>query len=191
MTLLIGSLPPPITGQSISFSYLTTLTNQGRFRIYNTNKTRFIFFNYLDSLIFLPIYILFNQFDSIYFLASRSKFGFLRQLPFLSIAVMKRIKLINHLHGADFKEFYKNAGFIKSIIKWAYKKVDTSIVLLEEMKDQFKAFPKMKLEVVPNAVSKEMALFFMVIGLKPSLCVLVLIRKNYMWFTTQLITTSN
>ena len=155
MTLLIGSLPPPITGQSISFSYLTTLTNQGRFRIYNTNKTRFIFFNYLDSLIFLPIYILFNQFDSIYFLASRSKFGFLRQLPFLSIAVMKRIKLINHLHGADFKEFYKNAGFIKSIIKWAYKKVDTSIVLLEEMKDQFKAFPKMKLEVVPNALGKE------------------------------------
>ena len=35
------------------------------------------------------------------------------------------------------------------------KKIDTSIILLEEMKDQFKAFPKMKLEVVPNAVSNE------------------------------------
>lgn len=156
MTLLIGSLPPPITGQSISFSYLTNLTNQGRFRIYNTNKTSFNFFNYLDSLLFLPIYILFNQFDSIYFLGSRSKFGFLRQLPFVSIAILKRIKLINHLHGADFKEFYKNSGFLRGIIKWAYKNVDTSIVLLEEMKDQFKAFPNMKLEVVPNAVSKEL-----------------------------------
>ena len=108
MTLLIGSLPPPITGQSISFSYLTTLTNQGRFRIYNANKSSFNFFNYLDSLLFLPIYILFNQFDSIYFLGSRSKFGFLRQLPFVSIAILKKIKLINHLHGADFKEFFKN-----------------------------------------------------------------------------------
>ncbi|MDC3367784.1 glycosyltransferase family 4 protein [Flavobacteriaceae bacterium] len=156
MTLLIGSLPPPITGQSISFSYLTNLTNQGRFRIYNTNKTSFNFFNYLDSLLFLPIYILFNQFDSIYFLGSRSKFGFLRQLPFVSIAILKRIKLINHLHGADFKEFYKNSGFLRGIIKWTYKNVDTSIVLLEEMKDQFKAFPKMKLEVVPNAVSKKL-----------------------------------
>lgn len=155
MTLLIGSLPPPITGQSLSFSYLTKLTSKSRFRIYNTNKTSFKFFNYLDSLLFLPIYILFNKIDSIYFLGSRSKLGFLRQLPFVSIVILKRIKLINHLHGADFKEFFKNAGFLRSIIKWAYKKVDTSIVLLEEMKDQFKAFPKMKLEVVPNAVSKE------------------------------------
>ena len=155
MILLIGSLPPPITGQSISFSYLTRLTNKRRFRIYNTNKTSFIFFNYLDSLFILPTYMLFNQFDCIYFLGSRSKLGFLRQLPFLTIAILKRIKLINHLHGADFKQFFKKAGFLKSIIKWVYKKVDTSIVLLEEMKDQFKAFPKMKLEVVPNAVSNE------------------------------------
>jgi glycosyltransferase involved in cell wall biosynthesis len=155
MILLIGSLPPPITGQSISFSYMTRLTNKRRFRIYNTNKTSFIFFNYLDSLFILPTYILFNQFDCIYFLGSRSKLGFLRQLPFLTIAILKRIKLINHLHGADFKQFFKKAGFLKSIIKWVYKKVDTSIVLLEEMKDQFKAFPKMKLEVVPNAVSNE------------------------------------
>ena len=154
-TLLIGSLPPPITGQSISFSYLTSLTNQGRFRIYNTNKTVFKFFNYLDSLLFLPIYLLFSQFDSIYFLGSRSKLGFLRQLPFLAIAISKRIKIINHLHGADFNRFYNESGIYKGIIKWIYKKVDTSIVLLEEMKDQFKAFPKMKLEVVPNAVSKE------------------------------------
>ena len=156
MILLIGSLPPPITGQSISFSYLTNLTQNSRFRIYNTNKTSIKFFNYLDSSFFLPIYILFNQFDSIYFIGSRSKLGFLRQLPFVSIAILKRIRLINHLHGADFKGFYKNAGCLKSIIKWVYKKVGTSIVLLEEMKEQFKAFPKMKLEVVPNAVNKEL-----------------------------------
>jgi glycosyltransferase involved in cell wall biosynthesis len=156
MILLIGSLPPPITGQSISFSYLTNLTQKRRFRIYNTNKASINFFNYLDSLLFLPIYIFFYQFDSIYFLGSRSKFGFLRQLPFLTIAVLKRIKKINHLHGADFNKFYNESGIYKGIIKWIYKNVDTSIVLLEEMKDQFKEFPKMKLEVVPNAISKDL-----------------------------------
>ena len=155
MTLLVGSLPPPLTGQSISFSYLTNLTKKSGFRIYNTNKTPIKFFNYLDSLLFLPIYLLFNQFDSIYFLGSRSKLGFLRQLPFLAIAISKRIKIINHLHGADFKDFFIKAVFLKSIIKWVYENIEISIVLLEEMKDQFKAFPKMKLEVVPNAVGKE------------------------------------
>ena len=102
--------------QANQFLFLiwTRLTNKRRFRIYITPiKPLFIFFNYLDSLFILPIYILFNQFDSIYFLGSRSKLGFLRQLPFLTIAILKRIKLINHLHGADFKQFFKKAGFLK------------------------------------------------------------------------------
>lgn len=156
MTLLIGPLPPPITGQSISFSYLTKLTPKERFRIYNYNKSSFNFFNYLDSLFFLPIFIFFNKIDTIYFLGSRSRIGFIRQLPFLTFAILKRIKLINHLHGADFKDFYKESKLLKHLIKWAYQNIDTSIVLLEQMKDQFQAFPKMKLLVVPNAISKEL-----------------------------------
>ena len=77
MILLIGSLPPPITGQSISFSYLTKLTSKSNFRIYNTNKVSFELFNYLNSLLLLPIYILFNKIDTIYFLGSRSRCGIL------------------------------------------------------------------------------------------------------------------
>ncbi len=61
-------------------------------------------------------------------------------------------KLINHLHGADFKDFYESLnGIFRKVIHSSYMKVDVSIVLLDEMKQQFSSyFPKMRLEVVPN-----------------------------------------
>lgn len=152
----IGPLPPPINGQSVAFSYIKEIENiDEKILIINTQKYKIQLFNYFHSLIILPLIILFSSYDTIYFIGSRSKLGFLRQLPFITIAILKRIELINHLHGADFKEFIRKAGVLKCIIEYIYHNIGTSIVLLEEMKEQFIAFPKMKLQVVPNAISKE------------------------------------
>ena len=154
--LLIGPLPPPITGQSIAFSYLKNLDdNDIKFIIYNTNKFKLNLLNYIDSIVFLPVNILFNRFQKIYFIGSRSKLGFLRQLPFLTISTYKKIKIINHLHGADFKSFYNNSGILKGLIFWIYNKIDTSILLLKEMEDQFIDFPKMNIKIIPNAMGRD------------------------------------
>jgi len=75
--LLIGPLPPPITGQSIAFSYLKNLDDHDiKFIVYNTNKYKLNLFNYLDSILILPIIILFEKFQKIYFIGSRSRLGF-------------------------------------------------------------------------------------------------------------------
>lgn len=154
--LLIGPLPPPITGQSIAFSYLKNLDDHDiKFIVYNTNKYKLNLFNYLDSILILPIIILFEKFQKIYFIGSRSRLGFLRQLPFLTISIYKKIKIFNHLHGADFKPFYNNSGILKGLIFLVYSKVDTSILLLKEMEDQFIDFPNMNLKIIPNAMGKD------------------------------------
>lgn len=154
--LFIGPLSPPITGQSVAFSYLKELENINEYiSIINTQKYNIQSFNYFHSLVVLPLSILFSSYDLIYFIGSRSKLGFLRQLPFLALAIFKKIRLINHLHGADFKTFYKNSGILKPMIRLVYSNVDTSIILLEQMRDQFEDFPKLKLKVVPNAVDEK------------------------------------
>ena len=64
-------------------------------------------------------------------------------------------KVINHLHGADFLEFYSNSGILKNIIFWSYSQIDVSIVLLPSMINQYSSFKKMKIEVISNCYSSE------------------------------------
>lgn len=150
--LLIGPFTPPYTGQSIAFSYLKKIeTNELDLEFYNTQKFGFYFLNYFSSVFFLPLRILCSNYPLIYFIGSRSKFGFLRQAPFLLTTIILRKKIINHLHGADFYDFYQNSSFLKPLVKFCYDRVNISIVLLEAMKKEFVDFPQMKLEVVPNA----------------------------------------
>jgi len=150
--LLIGPLTPPYTGQSVAFSYLKKIeTNELDLEFHNTQRFRNSFSNYFSSVFFLPLKILCSSYALIYFIGSRSKFGFLRQFPFLLISIILRKKIINHLHGADFYDFYQNSTFLKPFVKLCYDRVNTSIVLLEPMKKEFVDFPQMKLEVIPNA----------------------------------------
>ena len=151
--LCVGPLPPPYNGQAVAFSYLKELkSTQTNFIFYNTQRFRWEILNYLGSIFGLTLQLVFSHFEKVYFIGARSKWGFLRQLPLFFIANIKRVKLINHLHGADFKSFYQQSGFLKPLVKLAYNSVHTSIVLLPGMKKEFEDFPKMHITVIPNAV---------------------------------------
>lgn len=68
-----------------------------------------------------------------------SSFGpsFYRKMPFIYMASWAKIPIVNHIHGADFDEFYVNASESKKKkIKKIYEKCSVLIALSEEWKER-------------------------------------------------------
>lgn len=147
--LFFGPLPPIFTGQSIAFSYALSSIDRESLVI-NTQRfsNKLLSFIYIQLRVF-QVFIL-NSIDTIYITTSRSYFGFFREALLLLLAKLFKIRIVNHLHGSDFYNFYNSSWVLKKILKPLYNHISTSIVLLEGMKEQYAQFPDMNLEVVPN-----------------------------------------
>lgn len=83
-----------------------------------------------------------------------SSFGpsFYRKIPFIYMASWAGIPIINHIHGADFGEFFINASKKKrKLIKKVYRKCDKLIALSEEWKKNLSLIvPISKIVVIEN-----------------------------------------
>jgi glycosyltransferase involved in cell wall biosynthesis len=88
---------------------------------------------------------------------STSVFGFARDyLTVLAAKLMGR-RIVLHLHGGGFEDFYRNQSLlVQSLIRSNLCRVDTIIVLGELLKEQFDCvgeFVQPKLVVVPNGLT--------------------------------------
>ena len=83
-----------------------------------------------------------------------SSFGpsFYRKMPFIYMASWRKIPIINHIHGADFDEFYVNAPEEKKDkIKKVYSKCNVLIALSEEWKERLSQIvPEDRIEIIEN-----------------------------------------
>lgn len=83
-----------------------------------------------------------------------SSFGpsFYRKMPFIIMASWAKIPIINHIHGADFDEFYLNASDRKKKqVKRIYGKCSTIIALSDEWKERLKQIvPEQRIKVIEN-----------------------------------------
>lgn len=83
-----------------------------------------------------------------------SSFGasFYRKMPFILMASAFNIPIINHIHGADFDAFYRNASEKKrKLIKRIYNKCHTLIALSDEWKAKLSEIvPEEKIVVIEN-----------------------------------------
>lgn len=67
-----------------------------------------------------------------------SSFGpsFYRKIPFIYLSSLKKIPIINHIHGAEFDAFYRNASSRKQkLVRKVYAKCRMLIALSNEWKD--------------------------------------------------------
>ena len=148
--LLYGSLPPPYNGQSAAFSPVVGSFAAEEILLVNITKYRSGIVNTLWTMLCTLYYFAFFRFDTVYFTSSRSMPGFVKDIPLLLLGRWLKKRMVNHLHGANFKSFYDNSGLLKPLIRYCYRNVDTSIVLFEGMRTEFSDFPAMKIQVIGN-----------------------------------------
>lgn len=83
-----------------------------------------------------------------------SSFGpsFWRKLPFIYMAGWRKIPVINHIHGAEFEDFYEKAtDRKKKIIRRVYCKCQALIALSDEWKTKLALIvPEDKIVVIEN-----------------------------------------
>lgn len=158
--LFLGPISPPIHGQSLAFTRFLESIDGDKSTVVNTNledksraekiiRTSLIIFSIASK-------VLFDKYDVAYFTCSRSMLGSIKDIVLINFANLKGIRIINHLHGSDFYEFlHASPKWYQKILFKSYEKVDTSIVLLNVMKLQFRDFKNMRVEVVPNFYDNE------------------------------------
>lgn len=165
--LFIGSLPPPHHGTNVFFQYIfesklseyfdlhlldikekrTDFSNLGKIDFYNVYYS-------LKNIAQLFILMISYKPDIIYLCPSQG-LGYIRDgLFILTAKLFSRNKVIEHLHGSNFLEFYKKSSFfLKKFIDITQYKVDLAIVLGEKLKHNFtKWLPMSKIKCLPNGI---------------------------------------
>lgn len=153
--LAVGPLTPPITGQSLAFTRFLEGIDDSRKIVIDTNtEGKPILVKIVRNIRIIILIIIksyFAKYDVVYFTCTRSILGSIKDIILINIVKKRNVEIINHLHGSDFYEFLNDSPKLyKKIVFNSYCKVDTSIVLANSMKEQFRDFSSMKIQVVPN-----------------------------------------
>jgi len=166
--ILVGTLPPPVNGQSMAFKIIVDWLNENNtpvkiVNIANRNILGENRLNYLNRVIDytivafqLIIYCLYGK-CIVYVQTSQSKMGFLRDKMIVSISKFFGAKVIGHLHGGNYNQFFEEQSpvFKKSIKKFLLD-FDKTIVLSSNLKPMFDFQPLMRHRIitVPNGVGE-------------------------------------
>jgi glycosyltransferase involved in cell wall biosynthesis len=162
--LAIGPTNGTVTGQSIAFSTFASHTRH-QVDIINTNATgKNIIVRAWMTIVgnFHAINKIFFTAppDIIYITTSRSRFGAIKDIGFILLARLRKIPVVNHLHGNTFQSFRNSLGFLyRNLLDWTYRYIHLSIVLHEKFTSTYDCYPLMKTTVVNNFVSHEILEF--------------------------------
>ncbi len=165
--LIIVPTPPPYYGVAVATQHILTSSLNECFTIIHLdtsdrrsslNFNRFELGNILLAIkhVFQMLWMILRHRPGIVYLPiSQGKWGYLRDSLFILISAAGNAKIVLHLRGAYFKEFYCNSGpTLRQIIKRTLGLADRVLVLGETLLSLFDGLvPAEKLRVVPNGVN--------------------------------------
>jgi len=162
--ILMAPTPPPYMGPSIATQVLLDSRFCYEFRVMHIDTADRRPLSNLAKLDVTNVYLamkhycilfhklLFHEVDLVYIPISQMTIGFLRDVPFVVLSKLFKKKVLLHLRGGYFREFYNSSCWVmKYIIEKTLSKIDRMIVLGECLKPLFSGLiPEEKLSVVPN-----------------------------------------
>ncbi|MGB2866545.1 MAG: glycosyltransferase family 4 protein [Sedimentisphaerales bacterium] len=164
--IFMAPTPPPFMGPSIATEIILNSRFTEEFNVIHIDTADRRPLSKLSKIDVTNIYLalkhyfllirklLFNKVDLVYIPVSQTTIGFLRDTPFIIISKLFKKKVVLHLRGGYFREFYNSSGrMTKYIVRKTLKHVDRMIVLGECFKVLFDGLvPVEKLSVVPNGL---------------------------------------
>ena len=158
--IIIGQLPPIITGQSLVTAdvYDILSKNGARIKAYNLVYTEYRYFKKFIVLfkIFFGLTVDIIYFNSvIYISAARTRFGFLRNAYVIFLASLFKRKILVHFHCGEYNEFLdQNGDLFLRFAKFIFEKVDVSIILGNSLLKNYSSIfnNKMQVFVIPNGI---------------------------------------
>jgi glycosyltransferase involved in cell wall biosynthesis len=162
--LILGKRPPPYIGPAIATEIIINSTLRNEFELIHLDTSdhrpvntlaRIDFTNLwlaLKQYLKLFIYILKYNPELVYIPAGQTKVGYLRDSVFLIITKLFSKKLLCHLRGGNFYNFYNGSGkLMKYYIMHIHRLVDGQIVLGNNLRMLFTGIlSEEKIFVIPN-----------------------------------------
>jgi len=163
--VIVGPLPPPDYGQSLSFKMLTEGLEERNIHhtVVNisskvTSPGEIAFFRRtVEYFYILGIYLckicLGNK--TVYITIAQSRQGFYRDFFMIWFAYLFRLRIVLHLKGGNFKNFYLGQSlWFKRMIKVTLRRADSILVLGRRLRCMFDFEPGLteKIHVVPNGL---------------------------------------
>lgn len=145
-TLLIGPLPPPITGQSVAFALLATeLTKVRPVQTVNLSdlaERRDQRFSLSRSMQMLQhaasMFGNMRGVSAVYITIAQSRLGFIRDALFILVARMWRRPVIAHLHGGNYAHYYESEHpLMRLLIRSTLLRLNRLIVLSDRLRSDF------------------------------------------------------
>ena len=164
-TILIGSLPPPITGQTIAFQMVCEGFQERKlpYRVINLSggehtrpEGRFSLKRLIQLFkpFFRALILLFGQ-KNLYLSAAQNWVGFLRDSIFILLAAIGRQRIVIHVHGGNYDGFYASLSPLQQyVVRVFLKPVDTILILGKSLYSMFDFEPALrdKIQVVFNGL---------------------------------------
>jgi glycosyltransferase involved in cell wall biosynthesis len=162
--LVLGKLPPPYIGPSVATQLILNSKLKEKFDLIHLDTSDHRGINTLAALDFQNFYlavkhyclliraIIAHQPDLVYMPTGQTTIGYARDAGFILISKLLRPKVLGHLRGGNFKNWYDSANAAtKLMVRKVHSLVDGQIVLGDNLKQLFSwLIPEEKIFVVPN-----------------------------------------